>query len=114
MEFLKGFLAFLLGFAFLFFYYRNLWIWSKIQSKKLKLSVKYGRGSQKLEKFRQKFGGHLYSRPFRFLLFITFTFVVFQTLGIAGLIGFSFALIGANLLLFPWGWKQKNPNGGDS
>ncbi len=114
MEVLKGFLAFLLGFVFLFFYYKSLWVWSKIRSKELKLSAKYGKGSQKLKKFRQKFGGFLYSRTFRFLLFITFTFGVFWTLGKAGLIGFTFALIGVNLLLFPWGWKKTNPNGGNS
>ena len=114
MEVAKGILAFLLGLAFFYLYYRNLWAGSKIRSKEMKLSAKYGKGSPRIKRFRRRFGSFLYSRTFRFLLFIVFTFLVFALLGKPGLVGFTISLIAVNLLLFPWGWKKTNPNGGSS
>jgi hypothetical protein len=114
MLFLKGFLGFLWGLLFFYFYYRNLWVGSKIRSKEMKLSAKYGKDSPRIKRFRRRFGSFLYSRPFRFLLFIAFTFLVFMLLEKPGLVGFTLSLIGANLFLFPWGWKKTNPNGESS
>ena len=106
METLKLSVSFLLGLVFVFLYYRLLWISTKIRSRELKLTVKYGKGSKQVERFRRRFHRFYFSRTFRLGLFILTAYGIFLLLGKEGLEGFFFALIVGNLLLFPWGWRR--------
>ena len=116
MEPFKVALSFILGLAFVFFYYKWLWISTKIRSKELKLIAKHGKDSPIVFKFRKRYKRFYHSRLFRFGVFVLFTLLVYLIFGKPGLAGFFIALIMGNLILFPWGWvkSSKNPNGESS
>lgn len=111
---LKLLASFFFGLAFVLFYYRLLWISTKIRSRELKLVIKYGKGSNQINRFRRKFNKFYFSRTFRFVLFIFTAYGIFLLFGKEGLEGFFFSLIVGNLLLFPWGWRRSffNPSKG--
>lgn len=105
MEFL---ISFLLGLGFVFFYYKLVWISSKVRSKELKLEVKFGKDSPRLEKFRRKHKKFYHSKIFRLGLFVLFAYLIWHLFGKQGLLGFFIALIVGNLLLFPFGWIKSS------
>ena len=102
----KLIVVFFLGLVFVFLYYRLLWISTKIRSKELKLTVRYGKGSEQVRRFHRRFNRFYLSRTFRLGLLILSTYGIFLLFGKEGLEGFFFALVVGNLLLFPWGWRK--------
>jgi len=108
MELFKFFLSLVLGLAFVFLYYRWVWIASKIRSKELKLRVKHGEDSPILRKFQKRYKKFYHSHLVRFVVFILYTYGIFLIFGKTGLLGFFIALIVGNLLLFPWGWLKSS------
>ena len=108
------FLSFLLSLLFFFLYYRSLWISSKLRSKELKLSVKYGQNSKVVKRFRRKHFRFYHSKLFRFLTFSLFAFGVFKFFGKQGLLGFAIALLVANLAILPWGWLKTGKLNGEN
>jgi hypothetical protein len=101
--------SFLLGLAAIYLYYRNLWCYSKVRTKREKLKLKLGEDNPKYLAFKGRFPLFRCNILFRILIFLTFAVAALKISGKEGFLFFIAATVLGNLLLFWWGFKRGKP-----
>ena len=99
-------IAFLLGLTFIYFFYKNLWCYAKIKGRELKITAKYGKDSNQLQRFKSKFSTFKCSKIVRLSLLLLFIIPTILIGGKKGLGAFIIAVILGNLTIFWLGIKK--------
>jgi len=107
---MKLLFSFLLGLGFIYLFYKNLWCYSKVKGRELKIAAKYGKKSGQLLRFKKRFSTFKCSKIARFFLLLFFLIPAYLVGGKNGLAAFVVAVIIGNLLLFVWSVKKAYHN----
>jgi hypothetical protein len=109
MEPLKYLLSFLLGTLAVYLYYKNLWCYTKIRTKREKVKVKYGENSKWYLYLRRRFSTRWCNLVFRLLVFLVFATFTLRVFGKEPFLAFIVAVVVGNLTLFIFGFKRSSP-----
>jgi Na+/melibiose symporter-like transporter len=108
MELLKYLLSFFLGALAVYLYYKNLWCYTKIRTKREKVKVKYGENSKWFLYLRKRFSTRWCNLIFRLLLFLVFATFTLRVFGKEAFLAFIVAVVVGNLTLFVLGFKKSS------
>jgi len=112
MELLEYLLSFLLGTLAVYLYYKNLWCYAKVKTKREKVKVKYGENSKWYAYLRRKFPLTRCNLIFRLLLFLVFATFTLRVFGTEPFLAFVVAVVLGNLTLLVFGFKSTSPRAG--